>query len=96
MEEDFSKLGTSIYKIKTEKNINNKLEIIEGAGFFMQIDEFFFPFKKCFITSNNIIDENDINNKNEIRIGYEAEEKQIEIKNNRKIYMDKNIGYTCI
>ena len=96
MEEDFSQLGTSIYKIKTEKNINHKLEIIEGAGFFMQINEPYIPFKKCFITSNNIIDENDINNKNEIRIGYEAEEKQIEIKNNRKIYMDKNIGYTCI
>ena len=62
----------------------------------MTIDEPYIPFKKCFITSNNIIDENDINNKNEIRIGYEAEEKQIEIKNNRKIYMDKNIGYTCI
>ena len=96
MEEDFSQLGTSIYKIKTEKSINHKLEMIEGAGFFMQIDEPYIPFKKCFITSNNIIDENDINNKNEIRIGYEAEEKQIEIKNNRKIYMDKNIGYTCI
>jgi hypothetical protein len=96
MEEDYSKLRTSIYKIKIEKKINNELEMIEGAGFFMTINEFYFPFKKCFITSNNIIDENDINNKNEIRIGYEAEEKQIEIKNNRKIYMDKNIGYTCI
>ena len=60
MEEDFSQLGTSIYKIKTVKNINHKLEMIEGAGFFMQIDEPYIPFKKCFITSNNIIDENDI------------------------------------
>ena len=64
--------------------------------FFKTINEFYFPFKKCFITSNNIIDENDINGKNEIRIGYGEEEKQIEIKNDRKIYMDKNIGYTCL
>ena len=49
-----------------------------------------------FYSKNNIIDENDINDKNEIRIGYGEEEKQIEIKNNRKIYMDKNIGYTCL
>ena len=49
MEEDFSKLATSIYKIKTEKNINNKLEIIEGAGFFMQIDEFFSLLKNVLL-----------------------------------------------
>ena len=30
MEEDYSKLRTSIYKIKIEKKINNELEMIEG------------------------------------------------------------------
>jgi len=96
MEEDYSKLRTSIYKIKIEKKINNELEMIEGTGFFMTINEFYFPFKKCFITSNNIMDENDINDKNEIRIGYEEEEEEKQIEINRKIYIDKNIGYTCL
>jgi hypothetical protein len=42
------------------------------------------------------MDENDINDKNEIRIGYEEEEEEKQIEINRKIYIDKNIGYTCL
>ena len=48
------KMEKSIYKIISEKKINNKMTDIKGTGFFCQLDD--FPIKHCLFTNNHVID----------------------------------------
>jgi len=53
-------------------------------------------FKKCLLTNNNILNENDIKINKEISIEYNNKIKRIEIAKNRKVYTNKELDYTCI
>ena len=68
----------------------------QGTGFFLYINNQYLPFKKCLMTNNHILDENDIKSGNYINISCQNEEKQIRINVKRKTYTDKNLDYTCI
>ena len=83
----------SMCKIISE---NNKGEEIKGSGFFCEIDN--YPIKYALFTNNHII--NDIKVGNIINIEYLEDkvykEKEIKIDENRRVYTDKELDYTCI
>ena len=48
-------------KIKFKKIINNKLEDMNGSGFFLKLNNKDIPFNKCLITNNHVLNENNKN-----------------------------------
>ena len=83
-------------KIYSQKIKNGKLETINGTGFFLEIDIKNIPFKKCLITSNHVLNENDIKINGNIIIEYKNKKKEIKITEKRKVNTDKELNYTCI
>ena len=94
--EELFKKEEAMCKIKSKKLINNKLEDINGTGFFLKINMKDILFKKCLLTNNHVLNENDIKINKEIIIEYKNEIKRIEITENRKVYTNKELDYTCI
>ena len=94
--EELFKKEDAMCKIESKKLINGKLEDIIGSGFFLKINMKDILFKKCLLTNNHILDENDIKVNKEIIIEYKNEIKSIEITENRKVYTNKELDYTCI
>ena len=64
--------------------------------FFIYINNNNIQFNKCLITNNHILDENDIQIKNNINIRYQNKNKVIKINEKRKKFTDKKLDYTCI
>ena len=83
-------------KIEINKVIYNKPEAIKGSGFFLKINDDAIPFHKCLITNNHIIDENDIKMKKEIKIFIKNIEKSFVLSDERRIFTDIDLDYTCI
>ena len=83
-------------KIISQKIINGILKPIKGTGFFLELDIKDIPFKKCLITNNHILNENDIKINKEIIFEYKNKKKIIKIKEDRKVYTNKELDYTCI
>jgi len=94
--DELFKKENAIFKIKSKKLINGELKDINGTGFFLKINMENILFKKCLITNNHILNENDIKLNKEIIIEYKNEIKIIEITKNRKVYTNKELDYTCI
>ena len=83
-------------KIGSQKIKNGKLENVSGNGFFLELNNEDIPFKKCLITNNHILDENDIKINEKIKLEYRKKEKPIEITKDRKVYTNEKLDYTCI
>ena len=83
-------------KIESQKIKNGKLENIYGNGLFLKLNNKDIPFKKCLITNNHILDENDIKINEEIKIEYRKKKKILEISKDRKVYTNEELDYTCI
>ena len=73
----------------------------KGSGFFCEID-INFPFKYALFTNNHILDESNIEIGNIIHFEYLDFkksiyiEKKIKITNERKVFTNKELDYTCI
>ena len=85
-----------ICQIKYEKMVNDKLQKINGSGFFIEYSDVFIPFRKSLITSYSILNEDYFKENKNIKIIYKKEEKILEMKNDRKVISNKELGYTCI
>ena len=94
--EELFKKENAMCKIKSKKIINDKLEDINGSGFFLKINMKDILFKKCLFTNNHILNENDIKVNKKIIIEYKNEIKKIDITENRKVYTNEELDYTCI
>ena len=86
----------SMCKIKFKKVMDNKLEDMSGTGFFVELNDNDIPFNKCLITNNHVLSENNIKKGKEIKIEYLNKEKIIKITDNRRVFTDKDLDYTCI
>ena len=73
-----------------------KIEKESGTGFFCEINDNSIPFKKALFTNNHVLNENRIGINKEIEFEYLKQMKKIEITENRKIFTDSNLDYTCI
>ena len=94
--EELFKKENAMCKIKSKKLINGNLEDIDGTGFFLEINMKDILFKKCLITNNHVLNENDIKLNKEIILEYKNKIKKIKIKENRKVYTNEELDYTCI
>jgi len=94
--EELFKKEDAICKIKSKKIINGRFEDINGTGFFLKINMEDILFKKCLITNNHVLNENDIKLNKEIILEYKNEKRRIEITKNRKVYTNEELDYTCI
>jgi len=94
--EDLFKKEDAMCKIESKKIINGKLEDITGSGFFLKINMKDILFEKCLLTNNHILNENDIKVNKVIIIEYKNKIKSIEITEDRKVYTNKELDYTCI
>ena len=68
----------------------------KGTGFLCEIEYKGIPFKKALITANYILNEDSIKLGKKIIIELDGKQSEIEISNNRKVFMDKDLDYTCI
>lgn len=93
-------LEESLCKITFEKLKNNNIEKGKGTGFFCEIDNENFPIKHFLFTNNHVIDANCISTNKTINfeyyIGKKYVEKEIKITENRKVFTNKQLDYTCI
>ena len=77
--EELFKKEDEMCKIISQKIKNGSLEAIVGTGFFLGLDIKNIPFKKCLITNNHILDEDDIKINRNIIIEYKNKKKVIKI-----------------
>ena len=86
----------SMCKIYCKRIIDNKLEDLKASGFFLEFKDKEIPFNKCLITNNHILDKKSIQRNKEIKIIHKNEEKKIIIAEERKVFTDEELDYTCI
>ena len=88
----------SMCKIIFEKIENNEIKKGKGSGFFCEIDN--FPIKYALFTNNHVLDENNLQKGCIINIEYKDKKKiikkKIKINEERKVYTNKDMDYTCI
>ena len=91
-EEDkkISELFNSICQIYFEK----KMGI--GTGFFLQVNIQDFPFNKCLLTNNHVLNIEETSIGNEITLKIKNNEKIIKITKDRRVFTDYDLDYTCI
>ena len=100
---DLFKMDTSMCKIYFETLDNNKGK---GSGFFCKINN--FPIKYALFTNNHVLNETNLEigktikfeylelKKTILSSSYNITKKQIKITDNRKIFTNKELDYTCI
>jgi len=86
----------SMCRVFSQREIERRLENINGTGFFLKINNKDIPFDKCLITNNHILNEDYIRNHNKFKIIYKNETKYISINENRKVFTDEELDYTII
>ena len=101
---DLFEMEKSMCKILYETLDNNKGK---STGFFCKIN-INFPIKYALFTNNHVLNENNLEIGRKIRFecleltkyyfssGYSITKKQIEITENRKIFTNQKLDYTCI
>ena len=67
-----------------------------GTGFFCEINDDSIPFKKALFTNNHVLNEICIDTNKEIKFEYCQKENKIRITENRKVFTNKELDYTCI
>ena len=83
-------------KIKINKIIHDKPEILNGSGFFLKLNDNEIPFHNCLITNNHIINEKYIQMKKEITLICKNIHKSFILSGQRRIFTNKNLDYTCL
>ena len=86
----------SMCRIFSQREQKEKVENINGTGFFFKINNKDIPFDKCLITNNHILNEDYITKHNKINITYNNQEKSISINEKRKVFTDEELDYTII
>ena len=71
-------------------------QINSGNGFFCEINNDAIPFKKALFTNYHILNEKDIDINKEIIFEIYNEERKVLISNNRKVFTNKELDFTCI
>ena len=78
----------------------------KGSGFFCKIDK--FPIKYALFTNNHVLNESNIEigsiihfeylefQKSLLNSSYKSSKKEIKITQNRKVFTNKELDYTCI
>ena len=96
--DELFKMEKSMCKIIFEKIEDNKIKKGKRSGFLCEIDE--FPIKYGLFTNNHILNEIDIKKGNTINIEILNEssyiKRKIKIDEKRRVYIDKDLDYTCI
>ena len=90
---------SAMCKIHFHKTLENgQIENNLGTGFFCEIDDDNIPFKKALFTNHHILDEKNIEKNKEIVIEICGKiiPRPIIITENRKIFTNKELDYTCI
>jgi len=94
------KMEEAMCKIQFERIEKNKVKKGKGSGFFCEIKPKDFPVKYCLFTNNHVLNEENIKINDIIHFEYFNDskyiEKIIEIGENRKVYTNKALDYTCI
>ena len=86
----------SMCKIIYETIEKGEIKKSSGTGFFCEINDNNIPFKKALFTNNHVLNENRIEINKEIEFEYMKEMKKIKITDNRKVFTNKELDYTCI
>jgi len=69
----------------------------ERIGFFIELDIKDIPFNKCLLTNNHALNTEEIRFNNDITIEFKNNiKKQIIFPENRRVFTDENLDYTCI
>ena len=86
----------AICKIKFKIFINGEIKDGIGTGFFLEINDNNIPFEKALFTNNHILNKNSIEMNKEIVFEYCKEIKKIKITENRNVFTNEILDYTCI
>ena len=86
----------AICKIKFEILENDKKKEKIGTGFFCEINDKNIPFNKALFTNNHVLNEDRIKINKEIEFEYCEKTKIIKITQNRKVFTNIDLDYTCI
>ena len=87
---------SAICKIKIQNIKNGEITYGVGTGFFCEIDDKNIPFKTALFTNNHILDEKKLEINKEIIFEICNKLYKIKITNNRKVFTNKMLDYTCI
>ena len=99
------KMEKSMCKIE---NINKNGERQTGSGFFCKLNDNMISFKYALFTNNHVLDESSIDigkkiqfeffelKKSMFNTSYNLIKKEIEITEERKVYTNEELDYTCI
>jgi len=88
------KMEKSMCKISFERINKDKLEKGKGTGFFCKLSD--MPFKYALFTNNHILNESSIQKGKKINFEYYNEKKRIEITEERRVFTNEELDYTCI
>jgi len=88
------KMEKSMCKISFERINKDKLEKGKGTGFFCKLND--MPFKYALFTNNHILNESSIQKGKKINFEYYNEKKRIEITEERRVFTNEELDYTCI
>ena len=87
---------SAICKIKFKALKDGQIKDGIGTGFFLEINDDDIPIKKALFTNNHVLNENSIEMNKEIVFEYCNEIKKIKITENRKVFTNEELEYTCI
>ena len=86
----------AICKIKFEILENGEIKEKIGTGFFCKINDKNIPFNKALFTNNHVLNEDRIKINKKIEFEYCEKTKIIKITQNRKVFTNIDLDYTCI
>ena len=86
----------SMCKINFQKEKDGLLINSTGTGFLCEINDDNIPFKKALFTNNHVLNENSIKINKEIEFECMGKKNKILITENRKIFTNDELDYTCI
>ena len=87
---------SAICKIKIQYIENGQIKEGLGTGCFCEISDNFIPFKKALFTNNHILDKNKLEIGRVIMFEICNQLYKIKITNNRKVFTNEILDYTCI
>ena len=67
-----------------------------ATGFFLQLNIQDFPFNKCLLTNNHVLNKEETSIGKEITLKLKNNKKIITITNDRRVFTDVYLDYTCI
>ena len=86
----------SMCKINFQKEIDGQLINCSGTGFFCEINDNNIPFKKALFTNNHVLNKESIKINKEIEFECMGKINKIQISENRRIFSNEILDYTCI